>query len=263
MERVTGTLGSTDGFAIDNVEVTETVPADTTLVGWIDFDRDGTFDTDEGYSLSTDPAQSTDGTTALVADGTTANTLTWTGINAQTADAPTPGDTYARFRLSTDSLTTNAADAVGTATDGEIEDYVLKIKNEVTGTGAGDVINGGSTDDLIIGGAGQDTLTGGDGDDCFHYNRTSDGIDIITDFNNTTQEDKLDFSDMFATGGELEGITNPFGTYVVVLEADTPSDGTMIQVDFDGAGDNYAKSVVFLQGYDNTVHAITADDFIF
>ena len=253
----TGQLGENDGFTIDNVEVTETVPIDTNLVGWIDFDRNGTFDTDEGVSLSTTDS------TPLVTDGTTANTLTWTGINGQT-NGVTPGDTYARFRLSTDSLTTDATNAVGTATDGEIEDYALKIKNEVTGTGAGEVINSSFTsdpttanDDLIIGGAGQDTLTGGDGDDCFHFNRTSDGIDVITDFKANGDADKLDFSDLFATGGELEGVSDPFGTYVI---ATTAGSGTMIQVDFDASGGNFAKNVVYLEDYSAT---ITADDFIF
>ena len=262
-----GDLEQDDGFAIDNVEVTETVPVETNLVGWIDFDRNGTFADTEAVRLSTNAANSTDGTTALNINGSTANILTWSDVNGKT-NGVTPGDTYARFRLSTDT-DLDTSFATGVLDNGEIEDYRLTIKNEVTGTGAGEVIDAGfgsrtiADAELIIGGAGQDTLTGGDGDDCFHFNRTSDGIDVITDFQDNGDADKIDFSDMFATGGELEGVTNPFGTHVIALPASTTSDGTMIQVDFDGSGDSIAKSVVFLQDYDNTVTPITADDFIF
>ena len=244
-----------------SVQAIVNATGDATLVGWIDFDRNGTFDSTEGVTLSSDPTNSTDGTTTLNTDGTTANILTWTGINSQT-NGVTPGDTYARFRLSSDDLTTN--DATGAASDGEVEDYALKIKNEVSGTGAGEVINDTYTsdpttvnDDLIIGGAGQDTLSGGDGDDCFHFNRTSDGIDIITDFKENGDADKLDFSDMFATGGELEGIENPFGTYVI---ATSDASGTLVQVDFVPGDDLNNKNVVYLQGYTDT---LTADDFVF
>jgi len=244
-----------------SVQAIVNATGDATLVGWIDFDRDGTFDSTEGVTLSSDLTKSTDGSTTLNTDGTTANILTWTGINSQT-NGVTPGDTYARFRLSSDDLTTN--DATGAASDGEVEDYALKIKNEVSGTGAGEVINDTYTsdpntanDDLIIGGAGQDTLSGGDGDDCFHFNRTSDGIDIITDFKENGDADKLDFSDMFATGGELEGIENPFGTYVI---ATSDASGTLVQVDFVPGDDLNNKNVVYLQGYTDT---LTADDFVF
>ena len=144
-------------------------------------------------------------------------------------------------------------------------DFGFVPKNIVTGTGGSDVISPTTTDgttagnDFIIGGAGQDTLTGGDGSDCFHFNRTSDGIDIITDFN---EGDVLDFSDMFAPGGELAGVTitnDPITDgYVEVVDAN-PS--TLIQVDFDPNDALFNKNVVLLENVDSST--IDASDFIF
>ena len=156
----------------------------------------------------------------------------------------------------------NARDANGDMTI----DFGFVPKNIVTGTGGSDVISPTTTNgatagnDFIIGGAGQDTLTGGDGSDCFHFNRTSDGIDIITDFD--TNGDVLDFSDMFAPGGELAGVTitnDPITDgYVEVVDAN-PS--TLIQVDFDPNDALFNKNVVLLENVDFST--IDASDFIF
>ena len=134
-------------------------------------------------------------------------------------------------------------------------DFVDEQKNTITGTGASETLSGTGADDLIIGGAGQDTLTGGLGNDCFSFNRTSDGVDIITDF---SSGDKIDLSGFFETGGELEGVTNPFGTYVEVVSIG--SSGTLIQIDFDPADSLSNKNLAYLDGYTTTM---TANDFIF
>jgi hypothetical protein len=238
----------TNAYSIDNITVNKETPVDTTLVGWIDFNRNGNFEATEAVSKSTSNS-------TLVTDGTTANTLTWTGINSKTASTLT-GDTYARFRLSTDPLL-NTSYSTGAANNGEVEDYQLNIKNTITGNGRSENLTNSTAgvDDLFIGGAGQDTLTGNGGNDCFKFNRTSDGIDIITDFNSG---DKIDFSSIFATGGELAGINNPFGTYVETLVA---GGGTLIQIDFNDDGNTtYNKNVVYLENY---TAAMTAADFIF
>ncbi len=88
-------------------------PAVTTayLYGWIDFDRNGTFDADE---LAV----------ATLHGGDTTALLEWTIPTDVTA-----GDTYARFRLST------AANLgpTGAAPDGEVEDYKITIRDFLPG----------------------------------------------------------------------------------------------------------------------------------
>ncbi len=147
---------------------------------------------------------------------------------------------------------------IANTTPGEIDsgnDFIDEQKNTITGTGQSETLTGTAGNDVFIGGSGQDALTGNGGNDCFKFNRTSDGIDIITDYNSG---DKIDFSDFFVTGGELEGITDPFGTYVETL---TLGSGTLIQIDFNDDGLTTSnKNVVYLQGYTD---AMTADDFIF
>ena len=184
-------------------------------------------------------------------------TLDWTSIPSGTQ----VGDTYARFRLNSNPTNLTTSTATGTLDGGEVEDYLISIKNEVSGTGSSEVINTSSSDpttagdDFITGSSGQDTITGGGGDDCFHFNRTSDGVDVITDF---SSGDRIDLSDFFATGGELAGITNPFGTYVEAVTIG--SSGTLIQIDFEPNDSLYNKNLVYLEGYTTTM---TAADFIF
>jgi len=97
------------------VEVTVEGVNSANLYGWIDFDGNGTFDADE-------EAQTT------VSQGDRAATLEWIVPNDVSA-----GDTYARFRLTTDNLVHNGGSsapdqrAMGSATDGEVEDYKLTI----------------------------------------------------------------------------------------------------------------------------------------
>ncbi|QJB32196.1 DUF11 domain-containing protein [Chitinophaga oryzae] len=95
--------------------VTNTTGTEANLEGWIDFNRNGTFD----------PGEAT-GTT-VANNGTTA-TLTWTNVNTLITGAGISGGiTYARFRLTTDPLT--ATSTVGAAMDGEVEDYSLIIQS--------------------------------------------------------------------------------------------------------------------------------------
>lgn len=228
---------NTSTYSVD-VAVTNTTAGNATLIGWIDFDKDGLFETGEAA-------------TATVATSATSATLSWSGLSGLTA-----GETYARFRLSTDtSLTTSYS--TGALSNGEVEDYQLNIKNSITGTGGSETLTNSTADvdDIFTGGAGQDTLTGNGGNDCFKFNRTSDGIDIVTDFNSG---DKIDLSSLFDIGGELAGITNPLGSgYVETIIA---GGGTLIQIDFDPGDTLPNKNVVYLEGYTTTM---TAADFIF
>lgn len=93
-----------------NVNVTNNSGNTARLVGWIDFNRNGTFESGEGTQTN-------------VANGSTGATvaLNWPAISGLVG-----GDTYARIRFSSDLglsvLTTGSA-----MSDGEVEDYPLTI----------------------------------------------------------------------------------------------------------------------------------------
>ncbi|MEO1801123.1 MAG: SdrD B-like domain-containing protein, partial [Cyanobacteria bacterium J06629_2] len=119
--------------------------------------------------------------------------------------------------------------------------------NQVDGTASPDLLVGTAIGDAIAGYKGQDTLTGGDGNDRFIYTETSDGVDIITDF--TTGEDQIDLRPIMNQELGYTG-TDAIADGLVVIE-EYDSVGSMIQVDFDGAGDLLPKDVVFLDGVTN------------
>jgi hypothetical protein len=91
------------------VAVTNTIGSTANLIGWIDFDINGTFDSNEAA-------------TTTVADGTTNGSaeLAFT-VPSDVQD----GTSYARFRLTTDSITNS--EPGGSKTDGEVEDYPITI----------------------------------------------------------------------------------------------------------------------------------------
>lgn len=83
------------------------------LVGWIDFNRDGTFEPSEGVSI---PIPSTRDNKNIPV------TLTWPNLSGLVS-----GQTYARFRISTSSgLTVSTPSSV--INSGEVEDYTLFIQ---------------------------------------------------------------------------------------------------------------------------------------
>ena len=119
---------------------------------------------------------------------------------------------------------------------------------------------------------GQDTLSGGGGEDTFFFNETSDGVDVITDFNDSGS-DKVDLRQILATEVPGANTSNVLSDgYVLFTPYSTL--GTMVQVDFDGsAGSLNPKSVVLLQGIDtddtddidnlDTTSVAGNDDFLF
>ncbi len=103
---------------IDNIVISYSnpgTPENIHLVGWIDFDQSGSFDADEAATLS--------------GAVTGSQTLNWTSIPSDTIG----GATYARFRISTESLTAN--DSTGRIGDGEVEDYLLTILDPIGAIG--------------------------------------------------------------------------------------------------------------------------------
>ena len=101
-----------------SIDVTVTSPTSeaANLVGWIDFDGNGVFDTDEAATVTV-PQNTTESVV----------TLTWSSIPSDIQG----GSVYIRLRLTTDtSVATGTASSslpAGLATDGEVEDYSLSI----------------------------------------------------------------------------------------------------------------------------------------
>lgn len=96
------------------VQNTPGVAAPAYLGGWIDFNRNGRF-------------EATEGVVQTIPNGTNGNVvINWTGLGGL---GLTAGNTFARFRINNDPLTTS--DFIGTKRNGEVEDYQITI----TGTG--------------------------------------------------------------------------------------------------------------------------------
>lgn len=83
-----------------------------TVCGWIDFNRNGVFETAEGVCNA-------------VASGATSTTLNWTVPTATTA-----GRSYARLRATQGTQLTTAT-PTGRVDSGEVEDYMIEIKPAV------------------------------------------------------------------------------------------------------------------------------------
>ncbi|MHC4875262.1 MAG: Ig-like domain-containing protein [Planctomycetota bacterium] len=114
------------------VLVSNSMPAEARLYGWIDYNQDGVFDNSLERADITIPA----------ASGSSRYVLTFSVVPENSA-----GTTYARFRLSTDPA---AADPIGPVDDGEVEDYPFEIfaasggyARSVTQISSG--VNGGPT----------------------------------------------------------------------------------------------------------------------
>lgn len=106
------TAGITSSYSVSVLASNKVPGQPATLVGWVDFNRNGVFDANEGASAVV-PAGTPDGSSV---------TLTWPGIIAQTVAGPT----FARFRISSGTaLTTSMPTGAGGV--GEVEDYALTI----------------------------------------------------------------------------------------------------------------------------------------
>jgi uncharacterized repeat protein (TIGR01451 family) len=95
---------------IFNISVHNTSGKTAKLMGWIDFNQDGDF-LDTGEQAA-----------ATVAANQTNADLSWSGFTSLNE-----GNTYARFRITTDTNLINAPSSDGLAIDGEVEDYKVAI----------------------------------------------------------------------------------------------------------------------------------------
>ena len=123
-------LTSASNYSV-NIAVNNTTGSTATLVGWIDFNRNGTFEAAEGVSTSI-PTGTVNGSA----------TLNWSSLSGLVA-----GTTYTRFRISTSATLTTATPG-GTAGNGEVEDYTLEIRepNLSTSTKSVTDLNGGDAE---------------------------------------------------------------------------------------------------------------------
>ncbi len=104
----------TDGQALTlTVNATNTTDTDATVGCWIDYDGNGTFDSAE-FGGATVPKGSTTAAISVVMPAVPAD-----------ASSKLPNGTYARCRLSTDTIAGN--NAVNAMTNGEVEDYKVTI----------------------------------------------------------------------------------------------------------------------------------------
>lgn len=126
------------------ITVTNTTSSDAYIYAWIDFDRTTGFDRDEF-------AGGTTGVPITVAAGTVngAVSINWNSLPGIAINT----DVYIRLRLTTDNLPDTATGtqedprSYGSATDGEVEDYYLRV----------------------------DTYDGGDAPNIYHTRYTSNG----------------------------------------------------------------------------------------
>ncbi len=123
-------LSSVNTTYSTTVSLSNTTGGNAYLVGWIDFNRNGTFETSEGVSQT-------------IANGATTATLNWTGLSGLS-----PGTTYARFRINKDLMT--ASNPTGVGTYGEVEDYALEIIPNIDYGDAPDTY--GTNKDTSVGG---------------------------------------------------------------------------------------------------------------
>ena len=96
-----------------NVNVTNTLGTAATLYGWVDFNSNGIFETSERASVA-------------VPNGTNNGSVS---LNFGASAIGSAGNTFARFRLSTD---TAASSSTGAAANGEVEDHAITVLTQTT-----------------------------------------------------------------------------------------------------------------------------------
>lgn len=101
-----------------NVTVTNQTGMTAYLYGWVDFNKNGLFEADEAAQVIT-----------VSPNGTSQYPMSFA---VPSGTVLTPGHTFVRLRLTTDTLTDTGLEgqdtrSVGPASDGEVEDYILDI----------------------------------------------------------------------------------------------------------------------------------------
>lgn len=113
-------LSPLGGSYVLNVTITNQTGQTAHLYGWIDYNQNGLFESGEAAAVATVPS------------------LAGTQVIPLTFDVPsgvlTPGHSFVRLRLTTDTLTdaggVQDTRSVGAAGDGEVEDYIVEVSGE-------------------------------------------------------------------------------------------------------------------------------------
>ena len=195
-----GILTSTDSFSMD-IDVTNNTSGSANLYAWIDFDGSGTFDPDEFTSVSVPNL------------GFGVATLNWTGI---LATGIVEGETFARFRITTDVLTSSQPG--GIVNNGEVEDYKLSIGLDTDSDGVPDVSDLDADNDGILNTDEVGDSNGNGIDDMLELDSDGDGC--------------LDVTEAGFTDGDGDGI---LGTSPVVVDAN----GLIVSDALGPIGDGY------------------------
>ena len=130
------------------------------------------------------------------------------------------------------------------------------------GDAGADTLDGGDGVDRLFGGTGNDALLGGSGSDFFVFNGDF-ASDRILDFNNTTENDRLQFTGYEALNG---GVTLEFDDFLITqvgtrarIQLDLDRDGLADVIDLDGDGDTDTARVDL---FDFVATDLDATDFI-
>ena len=105
--------------------------------------------------------------------------------------------------------------------------------DELYGDAGKDLLSGGAGKDLLDGGTGDDTLIGGAGADTF---KVGEGHDHITDYNKTTDGDKVDISHVLDTAEvnhDRLGVIDNAGNAKLVIYDNAAHDNVIGSVTFD------------------------------
>ncbi len=197
-------------------------------------------------------------------DPDTADVLSVTGVGGGSGGIPLQlGNTVGFFDDATlgGSFTYQATD--GIATSGAVTATVVNSASSATlagtsgddiliGNNGGESLDGAGGNDVLIGNSGSHVLTGGTGNDIFAFLTTADGPNSITDFNNTTEQDRIaisasgfgaglsagmDASPVFETSGD-----NAFQSVFSVFHFDTANQ--TLYYSADGGGTEIALAQV-------------------
>ncbi len=209
-----------------NVFVSNPSSQDATLVGWIDFDGNGTFDADEAATAIV-PAGSSNVKVKLLWPDTFGISTDYDGL------------TYARFRISNDPL--QVSDSFGLASNGEVEDYTLTIQEDSDGDEIPNTLDLDNDNDGIpdaVEGVNVDT----DGDGTFDYLDVDSDDDSIPDFaeagpdaNNPQDTDGDTTPDYLDTDSNNDGVPDIAGD-ASDSDADGIADSIEGSIDSDGDG---------------------------
>jgi VCBS repeat-containing protein len=107
-------------------------------------------------------------------------------------DDATPGGSF--DYAATDGIATSANNATATIINNATSSTTLTAGSGdsiLIATNGSETLQGGAGNDVLIGNSGSHTMSGGGGNDTFAFLHTSDGLGMITDFNNTTEHDHI------------------------------------------------------------------------